>query len=203
MLIGLTGKKQSGKDTAADWLVRRFGFTKIAFADPVRKMAYDINPIVGAHVDFEGNTVTGVQYVYLREMIDEYGWDKAKVLCREIRRFLQRLGTEGVRENIDRRAWVEIAVKELTRYWEQDYMRDRKRRPIVISDVRLPEEHEFVRSRGGVIVKIEREGQPEDNSELGTHVSESGVPYDYLIKNPQGSLKEMHAQLTELVKSLG
>lgn len=45
MIIGLMGPKGSGKDTIADVLVSRHGFTKIAFADTLRRVAsilYDI-----------------------------------------------------------------------------------------------------------------------------------------------------------------
>lgn len=41
ILIGLAGKKKSGKDTIADYLVSHHGFTKIGFADPIRAQVAD------------------------------------------------------------------------------------------------------------------------------------------------------------------
>ena len=38
MLIGLVGKKGSGKDTTADFLVEKFDFKKKAFADPLKSV---------------------------------------------------------------------------------------------------------------------------------------------------------------------
>ena len=42
VLIGIVGKKYSGKDTAADYLVANHNFTKMAFADPVKKVAKEL-----------------------------------------------------------------------------------------------------------------------------------------------------------------
>ena len=46
MIIGLTGYAQSGKDSVADILVKNYGYTRIAFADPIRKLLYETNPAV-------------------------------------------------------------------------------------------------------------------------------------------------------------
>ena len=46
MIIGLTGYARSGKDTVAQILVDKFGFTRVAFADPIRDFCYQVNPIV-------------------------------------------------------------------------------------------------------------------------------------------------------------
>jgi dephospho-CoA kinase len=37
ILIGLTGKKQSGKSTVADYLVQHFQFTELSFAKPLKE----------------------------------------------------------------------------------------------------------------------------------------------------------------------
>lgn len=36
VLIGLTGKKRSGKDTTADYLVEKYGFSKMSFSTPLK-----------------------------------------------------------------------------------------------------------------------------------------------------------------------
>lgn len=45
-LLGLTGLKRSGKDTAALRLMNRHSFVRVAFADPVKQALADLNPYV-------------------------------------------------------------------------------------------------------------------------------------------------------------
>lgn len=45
-LLGLTGLKRSGKDTAALRLMNRHSFIRVAFADPVKQALTDLNPYV-------------------------------------------------------------------------------------------------------------------------------------------------------------
>lgn len=42
MIIGICGLAASGKDTAADLLVKNEGYVKIAFADPLKRIARDV-----------------------------------------------------------------------------------------------------------------------------------------------------------------
>lgn len=42
MIVGICGLAGSGKDTAADFLVKNEGFVKIAFADPLKRIARDV-----------------------------------------------------------------------------------------------------------------------------------------------------------------
>lgn len=41
-IVALDGATGSGKDTTADVLVRDFGFTKVAFADPLKRIVMDV-----------------------------------------------------------------------------------------------------------------------------------------------------------------
>jgi dephospho-CoA kinase len=47
MIIGLIGYAQSGKDTVANMLVDKFDFERRAFADRIREILYEMNPMVG------------------------------------------------------------------------------------------------------------------------------------------------------------
>ena len=58
-IIGLAGFARSGKDTVADILVRDYGYTRYAFADPLKNILYSMDDTV-------------------RRKVDMFGWDEAK-----------------------------------------------------------------------------------------------------------------------------
>lgn len=42
MIIGINGKKGSGKDTIGEYLVDNYGFTRLSFADALKRMCSDL-----------------------------------------------------------------------------------------------------------------------------------------------------------------
>ena len=99
MIIGLTGYAQSGKDTVANILVEKYGYQRVAFADPIRALLYEANPMLK-----EGYRVQG--------LVDSYGWDKVKVDYPEARRLLQDLGV-GARKIFGDMFWVQQALSQV------------------------------------------------------------------------------------------
>src|SRR4051812_40937236 len=116
-LIGLLGKKGAGKDTLARYLTNDYGFQRLAFADSLKDLAYDFNPIL----DFDRITL---DHIRLRDLVDEMGWDGAKQLP-VVRRLLQRLG-EGFRQHAGQDVWVRALAHRAAYVAE----------PVVITDVR-------------------------------------------------------------------
>lgn len=140
-LIGLVGMKRCGKDTFADLLRETHGFERVAFADPLKAAALVADPLVGS------GTLT------LSEFVGEVGWEGAKTR-HEVRTFLQNLGV-AIR-GLDADFWVRmgLAAAQSIR---------REGRPVVITDVRFLNEIDAVREAGGIIVRIDRPGLPDDD----------------------------------------
>jgi len=164
-IIGLSGYARSGKDEAAKILVEEFGFTRVAFADKLREVLYALDPIVAPSKEryFVGSKVV----VTLQEVIDVYGWDKYKEseYGPEIRRLLQRLGTEAGRQALWDTIWIDATLT--------GFDADAK---VVVSDARFFNEFDAIRERGGEIWRIEREGVGPTNN----HPSETeAVDYPY------------------------
>lgn len=153
-IIGITGLARAGKDTSANVLVKEFGYTRVSFADGVRSMALAIDPLLFGNVR-------------LSSLVRTSGWEEAKTVP-EVRRLLQVIGTEGVRDHIGDDSWVRAAKLKI----------DATLGPVVISDVRFPNEAQSVKSWGGYMIRVERfneDGSPYDNG-LGTeHPSECHV----------------------------
>lgn len=165
MIVGLLGAKGSGKDTFAARLVTHHGFTRLAFADPLKDLALDINPTI---VDAP-----------LVDLIDEFGWDRSKAHPR-VRLFLQNLGV-AARTHLHADVWVDALAR---------YAR-RIPGPVVVTDVRFLNECQWVHANRGITVRIHRPSLHDRD----THVSEtelSGFVADHLIVN-DGTVAELHA----------
>ena len=139
-LIGITGKKGSGKSTAAKLLSEQFGYVTRSFADPIREIC----------------KILGISDYYLTE-------DKNAViphLGKSARFIMQTFGTEYARDTIKKTIWLDMMAKRLK---ESDDPR------VCIDDVRFDNEADLIKSMGGTVVRIERGGTLSDDhvSELG------------------------------------
>lgn len=180
-VIGLSGYARSGKDEAAKVLVDEFGYTRVAFADKLREVLYALNPLIDNtiyryHENLKPNWIPydfGKDKVYVKDVIDQYGWDgyKATPYGAEIRRLLQRLGTEAGRQTLWDSIWVDAAFAGIPE--------DAK---VVVTDCRFPNEAEAIKQRKGKIWRITREGVGPANS----HASETSLDdwkFDYHLWN--------------------
>lgn len=174
-LVGLSGYARSGKDEAAKVLVDLYGFKRVAFADKLREVLYALDPFVEfkPYHNWGIDPPAGFSRVRLAEVIDVYGWDgyKETEFGEEIRRLLQRLGTEAGRNLLGENIWVDAA---LTGHHEDDR--------IVVTDVRFPNEAQAIKAAGGIIVRVERPGVAAANA----HVSERALDdwkFDYTLEN--------------------
>ena len=168
MLVGLMGQAQAGKDTAAKALTR-LGWTRVAFADPLRRLAYRTDPIVET---YHGG---GTAHVRLSWLVDRLGWDQAKQFP-DVRRLLQRLGAEGVRDTIGTDTWIDLAKQKIRGHHERGT-------PVVVTDVRFANEADAVRSLNGVVVSIVRPGHSPVPSTHPSELEQASVVPDALIVN--------------------
>lgn len=157
--IGLIGRKQVGKSAAGDYLADMFSYQIRAFADPMRAMARAINPIIG-------NTPAGP--LRLTEAEATYGYDRAKEIFPEFRRFLQTLGTEGGRKVLGETIWVDTFVKGI-----MPLLADQL--PIVVTDVRFQNEADALSELGFTLIRIVQPGRDESD----VHPSETSLD-DYI-----------------------
>jgi hypothetical protein len=141
-IVGLTGYAQSGKDTVGSILTTHRGYTRLSFADNVREAVYRLNPYIPRRV-------FGVYDVWfsLQSFVDKYGWEKAKVENKEVRRLLQVMGTEVGREMFGETSWIDMVARQVAKHED-----------VVITDVRFKNEADFVRSVGGYVIRVNRPG---------------------------------------------
>lgn len=147
-IIGVSGFMRTGKDSVAA-LLEEYGYTRLAFADPLRKVAADIDPTISLVDVPEGLGLAPFDVVTYTQLIDKVGYERAKEVP-DFRRFLQRLGTEGIRGNFGEGAWVDLAIKAIEAAPDGT--------KFVIPDVRFPNEADAIHKLGGVVWMTVRPG---------------------------------------------
>ena len=120
MIVGLIGKKGHGKDTFADYLVEHYGFVKLSFAEPLKKVCKELFLL----------TDEQLYDPMEKEKVDER-WGKSP------RQLMQIIGTDILRKYYDEKIWVNLLLKKMEHY---------KKKNIVICDIRHPNELDLVMS---------------------------------------------------------
>lgn len=179
-LIALTGAAESGKSTAADYLVRAHGYTRMSFADGLRRGLLEMNPLVP---DTGGSTVR------LKNLVERIGWNRAKPHAGgEVRRLMQRFGSEAGWMMHGQHLWVDLAMSAAAAAGS----------PVVFDDARFPHEFQAIHERGGLVIGIERPGHVSALAgAIGTHASETaaqGQRVDARVSN-DSTLERLHMQL--------
>lgn len=179
MIIGISGKIGSGKDTLANIIMTKYplrvgeGIVKKSYAE---KLKYISAYLTG--IEEELTQTQEGKNTYLKE------WGMT------VGEFLQKMGTEGMRQGVHPNGWV------LSLY--ADY-RVEDKRTWVITDVRFKNEAQAIRDRYGILIRIE--GDPakiRENSKRDlTHLSETDLDdwkdWDVIMDN-KGSLEELRHQ---------
>jgi len=175
-VVGITGKKQHGKDTLGKYLVNRYGYIRIAFADAIKEM---LRPSFG----FSEEQLNGT----LKEVEDPF-W---KISPRKVMQFV---GTELFRNKmpelipeVESNFWVLIVKKKIL-----DILQVQPEAKFVITDVRFENELEFINKMNGLTICVVRPTLF-DNLEY-SHSSESNIEnlkvQSKIIND--GSIEELH-----------
>lgn len=176
MIIGLSGRAGSGKDTVGLWYQEKHGFVCRAFADPLKEAAAAI-----FHLSEEQ------LYGKEKEVVDPF-WGKSP------RKILQLLGTDCVRRVIDDDVWIKSMERCIDGLTHDDG------RHVVITDVRFPNEADAIRSWGGQVWRVVRPGV----SDVEAHVSETALDnyrFDRVLIN-SGTLAEFRSLASDTLRSI-
>lgn len=207
MIIGLGHKKQVGKDTTAKILLNilyckeegvkvnkkslskylqipyhKFGatnWTTMAFADNLKRAASDVFNVAREAWD---------DLVFKASLVNKYN-----LTGREI---LQKVG-EMFRKEISPDIWVNSLFEsyDSLKYYSY-YTKDPVHPNLIITDVRMPNEVQAIKDRGGILIRIDRDTKYKDN-----HISETALEdyngWDYIIDN-NGTLEELIDKVEEL-----
>lgn len=183
MIIGISGKAQSGKDTVGKLLQKYFYENRergvILSEWEIKKFAGKLKKVASLMLGCQEYAFENINYKS-KNLGNEWGG-------MTVREFLQKLGTEAVRNNLHTNAWVNATFAD----YETTYPVHDKEGALVIppttkkwiiTDVRFPNEAQAIKDRGGVLIRVNRPGIP-----VGEHPSEIALDdytgFDYVIGN--------------------
>ncbi len=180
-LIAFAGYATSGKDTAANYLVEKYGYERRAFADKLKDSVAALLNINREQIE-RWKLDPDVEIQVVRKVKDGF----SVLEWQTFRNFLQRYGTESHRDVLHEHIWIDYTLAEYHSglRW-------------AISDLRFENEAKAVRSQGGKVVWITRPGV-----EGQEHRSEHKLPKDYydalLVNND--SLEVFYRRIDAIMK---
>jgi hypothetical protein len=166
-LIGIVGQKRSGKSTASQYFIHNHNAKSFGFAEPIRNM-------------LRGLGLTD------REL---YG-DLKEVPCDKLsgqtpRYAMQRLGDEWGRFLMHEKFWID-RIDECTDFSQL----------LVCDDVRRQNEADYIKSKGGMTIKIVRPGLVSNDSH-GSEIEVDSIVCDYTIVN-DATVTNMYYKLSQI-----
>ena len=186
MLIGVGGLKGHGKDAFANSL--KVEWVTIGMSDPLYDALLALDPLV----HHEGSPVLLSNF-----LCDacEGDWVVAK-RNPDVRRMLQRLGTDVVREMIDEDAWVSIMRARASTLLTMGHN-------VVVTGIRFQNELQAIKDMGGISVWITRPGFGDDVPD--THPSENTLKpqdFQFIVEN-SGTLDDLADKAYEIISING
>lgn len=208
MLIGLSGRIGSGKDTVADFLVKNHSFKKISFASSLK----DVCSVLfnWDRTLLEGSTADSREW---RNTVDIWWSNRLKIPNLTPRMMLQLIGTQIMRQNFNDEIWIANLENKLKTVDDTN---------VVVTDCRFINELELIKKYNGRLVQVNRGEKPEWYdlaiaainedyaskikliSEYGVHESEWQwllADFDYIIEN-NSTLKDLEFKIKNLVEDL-
>lgn len=174
-IIGLCGKKQSGKSTVAKHLITK-GYHELSWAYPLKE-------IIGRELfGLNDDQLYGSEEAK-ETIIPDWGYSA--------RQILQLVGTECFRKVIRDDFWVVLGKRRLIELADRGY-------DLVVSDCRFPNEMEAIKAIGGITVRTIREGQVS----IDTHPSENSLneyKTNYTITAKSGDIAGLVRQIDNIV----
>ena len=206
-IISISGKMGSGKDTAGSiiqdlleenvgpvWNIKKFAsgvkeLASIILDVPVEK--FENQKFKESYLPSEWNTYRAV----FSDRSDFHGWE---VVTNQmtVREFLQKLGTDAMRNGLHTNVWVNMLMNEYKKFQKMVPDAQSHFPRWIITDTRFPNEYEALKEKNALFIKIERPG-----IELNNHPSETSLDnheFNYVIEN-SGDIYQLQSKIREIL----
>lgn len=201
-ILVFSGKKQSGKNTLADFCEFIFkyedkSFKQYAFADKLKKICVEVF-LIPPELVYGDNGQKDQLTEYIWEDMPGYAlteWYEIKTGRMTVREFIQYLGTEVFRK-IYGSVWARACLHEVKR---------EKYAFATISDCRFKEEVEMAKQYGAKVIRLTRAPyQDLHSSEISLDPDKfNWEGFDYIINNDKQTQAQTYAELMGVLDKWG
>lgn len=208
-IIGIGGKLASGKDAISDHLVEKHGWVKLGMSDALAEALYILDPYVPIHLpdpktetglkgmlsrflDRKKRTVEIADFQRYSDLFDEVGYVEAKT-NEEVRRLLQKLGTEVGRRIISESVWTDIVVRRAKEAAEAAP-------GVIITGIRYPNELDMITDEleGELWWVVRPSLQAGSNAGHSSENSVHETDFDRTIRN-DGTLEDLYRKVDHII----
>lgn len=205
-LVGLGGKLRSGKDEVADRL-SLYDFVKLGMSDALHEAMLKIDPYVPVEIEL-GKLQRWLMRVIFRRDETVFDFERYSSICArvgyveaktnpEVRRLLQKLGTDVGRNMIGENVWVNIMARKIDDHRGAGH-------PVVVTGVRFRNEVAMIEELGGRAVWVDRPGIQAPTEGTAAHASENSVSegdFSVTLLN-DSTLESLRLKVDDLARSL-
>ena len=232
MIIGIHGKKRSGKNTVANYLKEIYpemNVINFSFAGALKHITLESAPLMVRDVltyeDLEGEGVIDRDKDNIFELAGVNEVDRRNKLGTWINRFRNMIEAKGFEYNGSSLADYSYikTVRDILVFFGTEIGRDmyvptiwedivtksvlvseKNKQTPVLTDVRFDNEAKMVTKNNGIVLEVIRSDQTEDKEE-NTHRSEYRLPpelIDYTLFNKYGDIDHLHGEIDSLIENL-
>jgi len=213
MVIGISGKLGSGKDTVGtiiqamtcgeltdgeiiEIIEGKLALTPGTETWEIKKMADKLKEIasilLGVPVKkFEDRKFKDSYLPEIWNYVDQNGFKKQMT----VREFLQKLGTDAMRDGLHENVWANAFWVDYIDQKPNDRFSNIEYPNWIITDVRFPNEAESVMDHGGILIRVNKDG------DTGNHPSETGLDdweFEYTIDN-NGTIEDLIEEVEHIL----
>ena len=197
MIISISGTIGSGKNTIADYLIDKYNFKGLSFAESLKDA---LSVIFGWDREkLEGLTVESRKW---REETDQWWAERLNIPNFSPRFAMQNFGTEVCRNHFHDEIWIASLERKILNATNN----------YVVTDCRFANEFNSIKRLNGITLRVEKTPRPiwyqytnplnlEKLKDFNIHASEYSsvnLPYDHIIEN-NSTIENLYLKIDELI----